>query len=413
MSTKTRRKSSPEPVPTTGSSTATQSQSVSGGYIPANLRAERRRTPAGSLVIRLGIILGLALLAWAALMVFAPDVLPPFLRPIQKQPELYFAGERISFVRTSGEGKRDLYVVNSDGTNQQQITRDIVVDGFSSWSRDGKQIMMQAQIGGISRIVRYTIGPDNKPAGSAYLTADIEADSVLPAWSPDNSRIAFQTKRDGGDYQVYVMDSNGNGKQRLSDGKGYAGQPAWSPDGMNIIYVSGEKADPGTAKELFIVPASGGAPRQITSLGKDLSRPAWSPDGRNIVYVQNQGERNRTIFVANVDGSSPRVLVDVGTNSPPLLSPVDGKAVYSVVSPTTGSDIFTVPLSGGTPTNISPQASEDYNPAWSTDGKKLAWASRIGENFRIVTANADGSDLQQVSHGEGEDYQPAWGAPVK
>gem|GEM_PF-2071072 len=413
MSSKASRKSSAQANTSATTSLGSQNQRVSGGYVPATLRAERRRTRGGNVAIGLGALLGVGLLSWLGLVMFAPHLLPSFLVPPTPPPSQYFAGERISFVRTSGDGKRDLYVVNADGTNQQQVTRDVIVDGSTTWSRDGRQIIMQAQLKGVSRVLRYTIGQDNKTTESVQLTADIEADSVLPAWSPDNKLIAFQTKRDGGDYQVFVMDSNGNGKRRLSDGKGYAGQPAWSPDGKNVIYVAGERSDPGVAKELFVVPASGGTPKQITSLGADLGRPAWSPDGKHLIYLQNRGDRNRTIFVANADGSSPRAIADMAASFQPMISPDSSKLVYYSVSPSTGSDVFTIPITGGNPTNLTTQSAEDYVPAWSLDGKRLAWASRPGDNSRIVVANADGSEVKQVSHGEGADHQPSWGAQVR
>jgi pimeloyl-ACP methyl ester carboxylesterase len=72
--------------------------------------------------------------------------------------------------------------------------------------------------------------------------------------------IAFQSKRDGGDFQVFVMDRDGNGKKRLSDGKGYAGQPQWSPDGKSILYVAGDQAT-GSTHDLYVVPESRNVPR--------------------------------------------------------------------------------------------------------------------------------------------------------
>lgn len=417
MSSKSRRRTSSQIVAPTRPTAATLNRGLTERYTPATARTQKQRTGRNNLLIRLGGILGLALLLWGGLLLFAPSLLPPPFNPSPAAPAQYFAGERISFVRTSSEGKRDLYVVNADGTNQQQVTRDIAVQGSTLWSPDGRQIVMQADIGGTSKVLRYTIGPDNRASKTAQLTADIQADSALPVWSPDGKQIAFQTKRDGGDYQIYVMGPDGNGKNRLSNGKGYAGQPAWSPDSKNVIYVAGEKADPGTAKELYVAPSAGGAPRQITHLGVDLSRPSWSPDGKNITYMQNQGERNRIIVIANIDGTSPRVLVQSGANYPPQFSPFGDKVVYYAVSPSGGSDIYTITTSPGAPnnvaTNLTPQSSEDYGPSWSTDGKKLSWASRQGSSFRIVTANADGSNVKAISQGEGDDYQPGWGAQVK
>src|SRR5205823_3189458 len=152
---------------------------------------------------------------------------------------------RVCFVRQTSDGKRDLYVVNPDGTGQEQATHDIAIEGTNLWSPDGRRVLLQASVGGISTIVIIDIGADNKGSNAVQLTADVKADSAFPAWSPDGSQIAFQSKRGSGNFQVFVMDADGNNKRRLSDGKGYAGQPAWSPDGKYIVYRAGDKPDPG------------------------------------------------------------------------------------------------------------------------------------------------------------------------
>src|SRR5687768_11685525 len=197
------------------------------GYVPSSMQPARPRTPAGNAILWGAGIVWVVSIILTLLAFFAPDVLPAwFPKPGSNNSPTpngaaYPPEGRISFVRASADGRtRDLYVVNPDGTNQQQITRDVLVEGATSWSPDGRQIIAQASVDGISRVVRFTIGPDNRPvaAESVQLTADTQADSVLPAWSPDGKRIAFQSKRDGGDYQVFVMDADGNNKRRLSDG---------------------------------------------------------------------------------------------------------------------------------------------------------------------------------------------------
>src|SRR5205823_10642331 len=129
----------------------------------------------------------------------------------------------------------------------------ITLEGTNAWSPDGRRILLQAGVGGTSTLVRIDIGPDNKGSNAVQLTADVKADSAFPVWSADGTQIAFQSKREGGNFQVFVMDTEGNNKQRLSDGKGYAGQPAWSPDGKSVVYVAGDKPDTGTPKELYVV----------------------------------------------------------------------------------------------------------------------------------------------------------------
>ena len=65
-------------------------------------------------------------------------------------------------------------------------------------------------------------------SGQTRLTNN-DANDIFPAWSPDGSKIAFQSYRDG-QAEIYVMNANGNGQTRLTNHDEYDGQPAWSPD---------------------------------------------------------------------------------------------------------------------------------------------------------------------------------------
>lgn len=377
----------------------------------------RARTGAGTAVLAIGAIVALLALLWLGLSLFAPGLLPnPFSAGKTPQPlDTAFPEGRISFLRTNESGGRDLFVVNPDGTNQQQVTSDIVVEGSMSWSPGGRSIALQAGVNGFSTIVRITVGGDNKPLPneSVQLTADIKADSALPAWSPDGSMIAFQSKRDGGEHQVFVMDINGNNKRRISDGNGFAGQPAWSPDSKSVVYVAGERADPTVPKDLYVAPAAGGEPKKVLSRGSSLRRPLWTADGKYIVCVEGPGERNQALLVLNADGTSPRVVVDAA--QAPQVSPLGDRVAYYVVDSTLGSDIFVVPIAGGaTPANLTTQTRDDYYPTWSPGASRLAWASGRGTSgHKIVVANPDGSNVKEISTGIGDDFLPLWSQPVK
>jgi Tol biopolymer transport system component len=373
-----------------------------------------RRSVAQPAPNRLPIYLALAALALLILIgaIFLPSFLglggpPP---PATGTPGAVAAGGRISFVRTTEEGsKRDLFVMNADGSQQQQVTRDIIVQGSSNWSPDGKQLIVQATVNGFDRIVKIALGADNRPAETLQLTPDIEADSGLPVWSPDGSRIAFQSKGDGDNYQVFVMNADGNDKRRVSDGKGYAGQPAWSPDGKTLIYVSGEQGVQGANRDIFSVPVEGGTPTRITNLNSSLDRPQWSPDDTTLSAVQVMGERDVRLLVMNTDGSNLRTLTQGNVARGQRYSPSGAELTYYTISPEQGSDVYTIRVTDGITTNVTPSVGDDYVPAWSPDGKKLTWASTAGnEPHKIVVGNADGTDRRTLSQGDGDDYQPAW-----
>jgi Tol biopolymer transport system component len=346
------------------------------------------------------------LLALLATLVFADSNRPG---PVPPTPA---GGSRISFVRTSQNGtKRDVYVVNTDGSNQQQVTHDIYVEGSAFWSPNGKQIVLQASVAGTSTIVLLNINPDNTGGQGVQLTADVKADSVLPVWSPDGTKIAFQSKRNGGDYQVFVMDADGNNKKLVSDGKGFAGNPAWAPDGKRIVYVQGADSSPGGQRELMVASIDGGTPKQITDLKSSLGHPRWSPKGDLISVIQTLDQYDSPILTVKPDGNGLRTLIKGGLNSTQEFSPDGQYLTYYKIAPGQGENVYKADVTDGKEVVLSTGGVGSYLPAWSPDGKQLAWAHKDteGENYRIVVANADGSNVRAVSQGDGDDYQPSWG----
>jgi TolB protein len=342
---------------------------------------------------------------------------------------------RISFLRGNEDGTRDVYVVDPDGSRHERVTNGIFIEGLTAWSPDGRYIIAQISQEGISTVTRIAVGPDNKGGEVVALTSDMmvdnsdkKADSALPAWSPDGSLIAFQSKKETGNFQVYVMDRDGNNKRRISSGQAVAIQPAWSPDGKSITYVGGDKVDVGAPKELYTVSLEGGTPKQITTGGKDVSKPTWSPDGKSILYLNNLSDRFSDIMIMNADGTSPRKLADGVRASSPQFNPAGDKVLYYFISmpafstPTggasapVGSDIYIVPTAGGQPANLTLNSQDDYQPTWSPDGTMLAWSSivrQVSNSHKIVVAGTDGSGIRPVSQGEGDDYQPQWTLPPR
>src|SRR5215203_4964243 len=197
---------------------------------------------------------------------------------------------RIAFVRSDESGLRSLYVVNADGTNQQRVTDSIIVEGTIVWTPDGTSVIMQAGVDGVSRVVRVGVGPDNKMADSAQLTADVTGDSAFPALSPDGKMVAYQFKPKDGQFQIYVMNIDGSNKRMVSDRSGVASLPAWSPDSKSIAYVQGAEQTAGSVKEIWTTDVEAGTPQKITNTGVALTYPTWSPDGKFIASAEVVGE---------------------------------------------------------------------------------------------------------------------------
>jgi len=153
------------------------------------------------------------------------------------------------------------------------------------------------------------------PDGSGVRRITDEIWVEYPAWSPDGRKIAFMAQEPGAsgldpDYNIYVMNADGSGITKLTNGPGTEGFPAWSPDGTQIAFSSTQEDcsntdDPGCLSTgdigpfyvLFVMNADGSGQTRLTDTFAQLMD--WSPNGRFIVFNGRDG-----LNVIRADGSA-------------------------------------------------------------------------------------------------------------
>jgi Tol biopolymer transport system component len=161
----------------------------------------------------------------------------------------------------------DLFLLNPDGTVQQQLTKNTAIDGSPDWSPDGKQIVFFSSRDGNWEI--YVINADGSEA--RRLTNHAARDHS-PAWSPDGTRIAFVSERDGNE-EIYLMNPDGGNLQRLTDNGAGDSFPAWSPDGKRIAFSSSRDGN----QEIYVMNADGSSLQRLTDNPADDHTPTWRP----------------------------------------------------------------------------------------------------------------------------------------
>ena len=239
-------------------------------------------------------------------------------------------GKRIVFVSNKdGHVRNDrptaeIYVMDADGGNQRNLTNNPDRDISPSWSPDGKRIAFVSDraVDGGEAVHNYEIYVMDADGGNLQRLTNNLTEDEYPSWSPDGKRIAFSARRDGHfenelgiTYEIYVMDTDGENEQRLTENRNNDWNPSWSPDGKRIAFMSDRKGD-AVSFDIYIMNADGGNQQKLTNNRGWDGSPSWSPDGKRIAFMsyrdRNRVGHNTEIYVMDADGGNLQNL----TNNP-------------------------------------------------------------------------------------------------
>jgi len=268
--------------------------------------------------------------------------------------------DKIAF-SSNRTGSWDIYVMNRDGANQMKITNKITGDFNTSlddvsisWSPDGTKIAFDSR--GRGKFDVYKMDADGSNISSL---ATNQLHDRFPAWSPDGNKIAFASSRTAGIFNIYIMDADGSNQTRLTNNSATDLFPCWSPDGTEIAFTSNRDGN----DEIYVMNSDGSNQTRLTdNITADLF-PSWSPDGAKIAFTSAR-DGNNEIYVMNSDGSNQ--------------------------------------------TRITDNPAQDDTPKWSPDGAEIVFTSNRDGNFQIYIMDADGSNQTRITNNSANDRWPAW-----
>ncbi len=218
-------------------------------------------------------------------------------------------------------GYRDLEVprlyITSRGSSRPGPILTKVLPGFAKYrgvfAPDGRRIAFVSSLDGASEIFSV----DRSGKRLQRLTRHRAID-ISPTWSPDGTRLAFVSDR-GGAPQIYVMDDDGNGVRRLTYNGSYNTHPAWSPDGRWIAY---ETRVEGGRFDIWLIDPEGDVNVPLVTHPRSDESATWSPDSRKIAFASNRRGRS-DIYVVDIDGENVRRLTrQQGDNLQPAWGPL-------------------------------------------------------------------------------------------
>jgi Tol biopolymer transport system component len=291
---------------------------------------------------------------------------------------------QIAFARQLPTGGAEVFIANPDGEHAQQVPLAYPAEDFGAprWSPDGSQLL-------ISNVLRFATSGDLLPFRPATVSLDGSNFNLLEppnapdsmgcaSWYPNGTRLlcsfngempgVFSIRAaDGGDpvrLTTYPFGANCNGCDAAAD---------VAPDGSRFVFLRFRRENAANFREeqvaLFVANIDGTGLRQLTPYGlaqpHELASARWSPDGQEVISETTQGR----LFVVHLDGSG-----------------------LSMIRLQTGTTRYFA-----------------FGPSWSPDGTQIVFGMFINGQEDLYTANADGSNVKQITDTPDFENGPDWG----
>ena len=273
-------------------------------------------------------------------------------------PGIFLTKVAMSCDRT---GKKEIYIMNFDGTEVKQVTR--------------------------HRSIAFA-----------------------PAWSPDGTKIAYSLftrhRSNVKNIDLYEFDFTTATIRLLSNRKGINSGAAYSPDGKVIALTMSFRGNP----EIFTLnPTDNTVTRITSSFGFDVD-PSWNPDGSKMAFVSSRTGTSM-VFSMNSDGSHVQRLTYAGVyNATPSWSPRNNKIVFAGMVDHK-FDIFTMNPEGTNIERLSKNQGNNEDPYFSPDGNFVTFSSDRAGQKSIYVMNLDGTYVRRLTYGLGNCVTPKWSNP--
>ena len=298
-----------------------------------------------------------------------------------------------------------LYTMAPDGTGIQRLTpavcqpcSDHATDTAPEWSPEGSRVVFQSNRDNLSSAVHiYTIGADGR--GMRRLTS--KGSNFAPTWAPTGASIAFESNRTG-DNEIFVMAADGTSQVNVSQHAGLDRSPTWAPDGEQLAFLSNRDGD----LDVYVVNDDGTGLVNVSDNTVADASPAWAPDGSMIAFSSLNDDRD--ISVATPDGTvvSP-IAQEVGVHETvPIWSPDSSQIAYrkDQLNPA----LAVMDANGSNSQEIAPWWADDpegVSATWSPNGDRIAY----GDGTAISAVDIDASDQSTLLFESGDAFRfPDW-----
>jgi TolB protein len=226
--------------------------------------------------------------------------------------------------------------------------------------------------------------------------------SLLPKWSPQGDKIAFNSYKDGA-LMLYLMDISSHSARRISSRNETGIGACWLPDGNKLVTSLSRSGN----RDIFTIDLDGNVIQQLTNHWADDLSPSFSPDGSKMAFVSNRSGSPQ-IYVKDLQtGSEERITFDLKYCTSPVWSQSNRIAFVAINDD--NFNIYLINPDGNNLKKLTEETGNNEDPCWSPDGRFLVFSSnRDGDGYHLYLMNANGQNQRRLTSLKGQDSAPSW-----
>lgn len=226
---------------------------------------------------------------------------------------------------------------------------------------------------------------------------------VTPRWSPDGNWLAFTSFKRGRP-EIYLRHLKSGAEKRVASFDGLNLCGAFSPDSEKILLTLSKDGN----EEIYVLQIDALKLMRLTNNYSIDVSPSWSPDGKKIVFVSNRSGSPQ-IYTMDAGGNNVKRITYKGSyNSSPSWSPRGDRIVYEGLAANNKYQIFSIDEEGNNPVQLTFDEANKESPSWSPSGRQIVYVSRKNSKSKIVIMNSNGSNPRLLYEQNNKLIMPAW-----